>query len=255
MTTTLPRDYTPAPDLLRDRVILVTGAGSGLGKAAALACAAHGATLVLLGRQVRPLEAVYDAIEQAGGAQPAIYPMNLEGAAPQDYDDLAARVGEAFGRLDGLLHNAAALGTLTPLRHYDAETWLRTLQVNVNAPFLLTRACLALLEAAQDASLVFTADAVGRRGKAYWGAYGVAKFAVEGLMQILADEYAGTTPVRVNSLDPGAVRTRGRLSLYPGVDPGTLPAPESVMPWYLWLLGPDSKGVTGQALTVPMTPV
>jgi len=254
MTSKLPSDYRPAPDLLRDRVILVTGAGSGLGRAAALALAAHGATLVLLGRQVRALEKVYDTIEQAGGPQPAIYPLNLEGAAPQDYIELAAKLSDAFGRLDGLLHNAAERGPLTPIRLYDPETWGRTLQVNVNAPFLLTRACLGLLEAAADASIVFTADSVGRRGKAYWGAYGVSKFAVEGLMQILADEHDGSTGIRVNSLDPGVVRTRGRISAYPGIDPSTLPEPESVMPSYLWLLGPDSRGVTGQALTAQGLP-
>jgi NAD(P)-dependent dehydrogenase (short-subunit alcohol dehydrogenase family) len=247
----LPDSYQPATDLLRDRVILVTGATSGLGRAAALACAGHGATVVLLGRQVRALEKVYDAIEAAGGAQPAIYPMNLEGAAPQDYEELAARLGEAFGRLDGLLHNAAMTGPLTPLRLYDPETWGRVLQVNINAPFLLTRACLDLLMAADDASVLFSADSVGRRGKAYWGAYGVSKFALEGLMQVLAAEHEGTTSVRANSLDPGAVRTRGRTALYPGIDPHSLPLPEALMPWYLWLLGPDSRGVTGEAFTVP----
>ena len=251
MSSAPPDGYRPAADLLAGRVILVTGAGDGLGKAAALALAEHGATVVLLGRKVRPLERVYDAIEQAGGPQPAIYPLNLEGAAPQDYTELAARLGDSLGRLDGLLHNAAQLGTLTPLRLYEPETWARVMQVNVNAAYLLTRACLDLLMASDDASVVFSSDRVGRQGRAYWGAYGVSKFACEWMMQILADEHDGTSPVRVNSLDPGAVRTSGHLAAYPGKDPNSLPLPDTVMPWYLWLLGPDSRGVTGQALTIP----
>ena len=255
MPSAPPDGYHPATDLLAGRVILVTGAGGGLGKTAAVTLAAHGATVVLLGRKVKPLERVYDIIEEAGGPQPAIYPFNLEGAAPQDYEELAARIGDSLGRLDGLLHNAAQLGTLTPLRLYDPEVWARVLQVNVNAPYLLTRACLDLLMQADDASIVFSADRVGRQGRAYWGAYGVSKFAVEGMMQILADEHEGTSPVRVNSLDPGAVRTTGYLAAYPGLDPNTLPLPETVMPWYLWLLGPDSTGITGQALTAPTASV
>lgn len=251
MPTAPPDGYEPAADLLGGRVILVTGAGDGLGKTAALALANHGATVVLLGRKVKPLERVYDAIEQAGGPQPAIYPLNLEGAVPQDYEELAKRLGESLGRLDGLLHNAAQLGTLTPMRLYEPEIWARVMQVNVNAAFLLTRACLDLLMAADDASVVFSSDRVGRQGRAYWGAYGVSKFACEGMMQILADEHDGTSPVRVNSLDPGAVRTSGYLAAYPGLDPNSLPLPKTVMPWYLWLLGPDSRGVTGQAVTIP----
>ena len=251
MSSVPPDGYRPAADLLAGRVILVTGAGDGLGKAAALALAEHGATVVLLGRKVRPLERVYDAIEQAGGPQPAIYPLNLEGAAPLDYTELASRLGDSLGRLDGLLHNAAQLGTLTPLRLYEPEIWARVMQVNVNAAYLLTRACLDLLMASDDASVVFSSDRVGRQGRAYWGAYGVSKFACEGMMQILADEHDGTSPVRVNSLDPGAVRTSGHLAAYPGLDPNSLPLPDTVMPWYLWLLGPDSRGVTGQALTIP----
>jgi NAD(P)-dependent dehydrogenase (short-subunit alcohol dehydrogenase family) len=255
MPSAPPDGYQPAPDLLAGRVILVTGAAGGLGKTAAMTLAAHGATVVLLGRKVKPLERVYDAIEQAGGPQPAIYPLNLEGAAPQDYEELAARLGDSLGRLDGLLHNASQLGTLTPLRLYEPEVWARVMQVNVNAPYLLTRACLDLLMQADDASIVFSADRVGRQGRAYWGAYGVSKFAVEGMMQILADEHEGTSSVRVNSLDPGAVRTSGYLAAYPGLDPNTLPLPETVMPWYLWLLGPDSTGITGQALTAPTASV
>lgn len=241
--------YTPPSDLLANRVILITGAGDGIGKAAAQACAAHGATIILLGRTIAKLEAVYDAIEQAGHPQPAIYPMNLEGATPKDYLDLAATLEREFGRLDGLLHNAAILGSMSPMAHQDVELWFKVMQVNLNAPFLLTRACLGLLMKSPDASVLFTSDRVGRSGRAYWGAYGISKFGIEGFNQILAQELETNTPVRVNSIDPGAVRTRLRTLAYPGENVLANPLPETIMPAYLYLLGPDSRGVTGQQLS------
>lgn len=242
------RDYRPAPDLLKDRVILVTGAGDGLGAAAAKTFAAHGASVVLLGRTVRKLEAVYDAIEKAGHPQPAIYPMDLEGASAADYEDLAGVLSREFGRLDGLLHNAAMLGTRTPTEQYNLPLWSRVMQVNLNAPLLLTRACLGLLRQAADASVVFTTADVGRHGRAYWGAYAVSNAAVENLMQVLADELQTNTGIRVNSLDPGAVRTRMRTLAFPAEDGASLPRPEAVMSTYLYLMGPDSRGITGQGL-------
>jgi NAD(P)-dependent dehydrogenase (short-subunit alcohol dehydrogenase family) len=241
-------DYNPAPDLLRDRVILVTGAGDGIGRAVARRCAAHGATVVLLGRTLRKLEEVYDEIEQAGHPQPAIYPMNLEGASPKDYSDLAQTLETEFGHLDGLVHNAARLGTLTPLVHYDIELWYRVLQINLNAPFLLTQATLALLMRSSDASIVFTMDAVGEEGRAYWGAYGVSKGGMQTLMKILANELETNTSVRVNSIDPGKVRTQLRLQAYPSANPEEWTNPEAIVGTYLYLLGPDSKGITGQTL-------
>jgi NAD(P)-dependent dehydrogenase (short-subunit alcohol dehydrogenase family) len=243
----MPMNYTPAPDLLADRVILVTGAGDGLGKAAAHACAAHGATLVLLGRTVSKLEAVYDRIVASGHPEPAIYPMDLLGATPEDHEDLAERVAAEFSRLDGLLHNAAQLGTLTPIDYYDPRLWLETIHINLNAAFFLTRACLALMKKSPDASIVFTSANVGRRGRAYWGAYGVSKFGIEGMTQILAQELDAFPSMRVNSLNPGPARTRLRAAAYPGEDPQTLPEPETLMASYLFLLGPDSRGINGQA--------
>ena len=240
------REYQCPKNAFQDRVILVTGAGDGIGRAAARAFAAHGATVVLLGRTLRKLEAVYDEIEAAGHPQPAIFPMNLEGAAVKDYEELAATLEREFGRLDGLLHNAALLGALTPLAQCEDEQWNAALQVNLNAPFLMTRACLPLLARAADASVLFTSDAVGRRGRAYWGPYGVAKAGIEGLMQILADELEANTPVRVNSIDPGAVRTRLRTLAYPAEDASALARPEDVLRPYLYLMGPDSRGITGR---------
>lgn len=238
--------YKPAADLLKDRVILVTGAGNGIGAAAAQTFAAHGATVILLGRTVRKLEQVYDAIERAGGPQPAIYPLNLEGASAQDYETLCQTIDKEFGRLDGLLHNAAILGPLTPLCIYELEQWAKIMQVNLHAPYLMTRALLPVLQKSADASVVFTSSAVGRKGRAYWGAYGISKAAVENMAEIWADELEANTPIRVNTLDPGAVRTSMRARAYPGEDPNTLPRPDEIMGIYLYLLGPDSRGATGQ---------
>ena len=238
--------YTPPPDLLKDRVILVTGAGDGIGRATALAAAAHGATVVLLGRTVAKLTAVYDAIEAAGGAQPAIYPIDFEGATAHDFAVMAERLDQAFGRVDGVVHCAATFPYLSRIDDYDPETWGKVLQVNLSAPFMVTQACLPLLRRSQDASIVFLSDTVGRHGRAYWGAYGVAKFGLEGLMQTLADELAHSA-IRVNSLDPGPTRTQLRAQTYPVEDPAHLKPPEAVAPLLLWLLGPDSLGATGQA--------
>lgn len=247
-TDKIPSDYKARADLLAERVILVTGAGDGIGKAVSLAFAAHGATVVLLGRTTQKLESVYDDIVAGGGPQPAIYPMDLEGAVPDDHRQLAERIESDLGRLDGLLHNAGLLGSLTPIEHYDPLQWLRVIQVNLNAPFLLTQACLGLLKRAVDASVVFTSSAVGRRARAYWGAYSVSKFGLEGLMQILADELDENARVRVNSINPGRVRTAMRASAYPAENPAELPAPHDIVMPYLYLMGPDGRAVHGQAL-------
>lgn len=241
-------NYTPPADLLANRVILVTGAGAGIGRAAAQAFAAHGASVILLGRTIRKLESVYDAIEQAGYPCPAIYPLNLEGASPNDYRELIQTLEKEFGRLDGLLHNAAILGTLTPIEQYSIGQWYQVLQVNLNAPFLLTQACLKLLKRAPDASIIFTASGIGTRARAYWGAYAVSKFAVESLAHILADELEVNTQIRVNCVNPGPVRTAMRNSAFPGEDATTLPTPEAIMSAYLYLMGPESRAIKGQMI-------
>jgi len=240
------KEYQARPDLLKDRVILITGAGDGIGATAARTCAAHGATVILLGRTIRKLEEVYDAIEKAGHPLPAIYPMNLEGAAPKDYVELATTIDKEFGRLDGILHNAAYLGSLTPMGQYKIDVWSSVMQTNLNAPFLLTQATYELLKRSPDASVLFTTSAVGRKGRAYWGGYSVSNAAVENMMQVWADESENNTSVRFNSIDPGAVRTALRAKAYPGEDPNALPRPDAVMGTYLYLLGPDSKEITGQ---------
>ena len=239
------QNYEARPDLLRDRVILITGAGDGIGRSLALACAEHGATVILLGRTVRKLESVYDAIEQAGGPQPAIYPMNLEGAVPKDYADLAQVINDEFGRLDGLVHNAAFFAGLTPIANTSAETWLRTIQVNLNAPFALTQSLLGVMMASPDASIIFTADSVSDEGRAYWGAYAVAKGGINSFMKLLAQELETNTKIRANSIDPGPVRTAMRLLAFPAGDKSQWAEADSVVVPYLFLLGPDSQEVHG----------
>ncbi|MCE8011390.1 YciK family oxidoreductase [Billgrantia desiderata] len=239
-------DYEAPADLLRDRIILVTGAGDGIGRAAALAYARHGATVILLGRTIAKLEKVYDEIEAAGGPQPAIFPLNLEGATLKDYHDMAETLDKEFGRLDGILHNAGLLGRITPFEQYNPELWDQVMQININGPVWMTQALLPLLKSSPDASVVFTSSSVGRKGRAYWGAYAVSKFATEGFMEVLADEVEHLGTIRVNTLKPGATRTKMRANAYPGEDPQTLRTPEEIMPAYLWLMGPDSKGYNGQ---------
>ncbi|AZT83453.1 YciK family oxidoreductase [Marinobacter sp. NP-4(2019)] len=243
------QDYQAPADLLKDRIVMVTGAGSGIGRTAAKTYAAHGATVILLGRTVSKLESVYDEIEAAGHPKPAIAPLNLEGAAVKEYEELAMTIEDNFGRLDGLLHNAGILGTRSPVEMYDPETWNQVMHVNATAPFLLTRAVIPLLRKSTDASVIFTSSGVGRRAKAYWGAYAVSKFAVEGLSQLLSEELDDERHnVRVNSLNPGATRTNMRAHAYPAEDPRQNPAPEELMPTYLYLMGKDSAGVNGQQL-------
>jgi NAD(P)-dependent dehydrogenase (short-subunit alcohol dehydrogenase family) len=240
-------DYTARPDLLNGRVILVTGAGRGIGAAAAKTFAAHGATVLLLGKTEENLSRVYDAIEAAGHAQPAVIPFNLETALPHQYDELAAMIETEFGHVDGVLHNASIIGPRTPIEQLSGDNFARVMQVNVNAMFMLTSTMLPLLKLSDDASVVFTSSSVGRKGRAYWGAYAVSKFATEGLMQVLADEVDGIANVRANSVNPGATRTDMRAQAYPGENPINNPLPEAIMPVYLYLMGPDSKGVNGQA--------
>ncbi len=240
-------DYTARPDLLAGRIILVTGAGRGIGEAAAKAYAAHGATVLLLGKTEENLNRVYDEIEAAGHPQPAVIPFNLETALPHQYDELAAMIEREFGRLDGLLHNAAIVGPRTPVEQLSGENFMRVMQVNVNAMFMLTSTLLPLLKLSADASILFTSSSVGRKGRAYWGAYAVSKFATEGLMQVVADELDGTAPVRANSVNPGATRTDMRAKAYPAENPLNNPLPSEIMPVYLYLMGPDSVGVNGQA--------
>ncbi|MBW5415470.1 MULTISPECIES: YciK family oxidoreductase [unclassified Pseudomonas] len=240
-------EYKARPDLLKNRIILVTGAGRGIGRAAAKTYAAHGATILLLGKTEENLNEVYDEIEAAGHPQAVVVPFDLEAARPEQFEELAAMVETEFGRLDGLLHNAGILGPRTSVEQTSGEAFMQVMQVNVNAVFMLTRALLPLLRQSNDASIIFTSSSVGRKGRAYWGAYAVSKFANEGLMQVVADEMDGTAAVRANSINPGGTRTDMRALAYPAENPARNPTPEEIMPVYLYLMGPDSAHVNGQA--------
>lgn len=241
-------EYQPSENLLQGRVILITGAGDGIGKAAAKSYAAHGATVILVGRTLEKLEQVYDEIEAAGHPQPALVPLNLESAQEHDYIELANTLEQEFGKLDGILHNAGLLGVRTPLESYDPVIWQQVMQVNLNAPFLLTQILMPLLERSDNASIIFTSSGVGRKGRAYWGAYSISKFATEGMMQIWADEIDTVSNIRANCINPGATRTQMRASAFPGENPADNPTPAEIMPLYLYLMGQDSLDVNGQSL-------
>ena len=241
-----PRTYTYPPDLLKDRVILITGASDGIGRALAVHAAAHGAQVIIHGRNVAKLEKVYDEIEaQPNAPRPSIVVIDLAKAESEAYRSLAAGLEEEFGRLDGLVNNAGILGERFSLEQYDAAMWQQVMHVNVTAAFAITQVCLPLLHQSADPSVIFTSSGVGRVGKPFWGAYAVSKFATEGLAQVLASEQER---VRVNCVNPGPVRTEMRRSAYPAEDRDALAGPEDILATYMYLLGPDSKGTTGQSL-------
>jgi NAD(P)-dependent dehydrogenase (short-subunit alcohol dehydrogenase family) len=246
--TFVPKDWLPQDDELGGKTILVTGAGDGIGRAAALSFARHGAEVLLLGRTEAKLEAVYDDIVAEGGQQPGIIPADLAQTSHDDLMALAAELSKSLAKLDGLLHNASILGDRKALAQTSAAKWHESMQVNVNAPFMLTQAVLPLLEQAPIASVLFTSSSVGRRGRAFWGSYAVSKFATEGLMQVWADELGGIGSVRVNSLNPGAVNTAMRRAAYPAEPPDTNPEPASLMATWVYLMSDASSGLNGQAL-------
>ena len=241
----IPANFSLSPHALADKIILVTGAGDGIGKVAAKTFASCGATVILCGRTLGKLEKVYDEIEAAGHPQPAIFPLNLESATEQDCDAVCNAIADSFGRLDGLLHNAADLGERTPISNYSVGAWQRCMQVNVNTPFMLTQALLPLLEQSASASVLFTSSSVAFKGRAFWGAYAASKAAQENLMQTLADEHEGISKIRFNSINPGGTRTRMRAKAYPAEDPNSIKSPEALMPGYVYLLGDESAGVSG----------
>ena len=238
--------YLAPDDLLSKRIILITGAASGIGRSIALACASHGAITILLDKDVKRLELVYDEIESAGYQQAAIYPLDLKGANADDYHNMAESIAKEFGQLDGLVHNAAVIGRITPIELYDIEAWYQVMQINVNAPFLMSQACLPLLTESEDGRILFVTDACGQQGSAYWGAYGASKAALNNLMQVLADELENNTSIKVNAIDPGSVRTTMRSFAYPGENPNTLPSPDEITSGFLFLLGKDSRQYHGQ---------
>lgn len=237
--------------ILAGRIILISGAGGGLGGVAAKACAAAGARIVLLDRAVKSLERIHDEILASGALQPAIYPLDLGNASESDFLELAEIIEANFGALHGLLHSAAELGSLGPLADVGMGQWDALLRVNLTAVHALTRALLPLMQRADDASLVFTSDSSARMGRAYWGGYGVAKMALEGMARMWAEELASAGRIRVNVLTPGPVRSPLRRKSHPGELPEETPPPESLAARYVYLLGPESRGLHGHILEGP----
>ncbi|HKS34131.1 MAG TPA: YciK family oxidoreductase [Enterobacteriaceae bacterium] len=236
--------YQPQQDLLQNRRILVTGASDGIGREAALTYARYGARVVLLGRNAEKLQAVADEIQQETGHPTRWHTLDLLTCSPDDCQRLATEVASHTPVLDGVLHNAGLLGDIVPMDEQDPVVWQQVMQVNVNATFMLTQALLPLLLKSESGSLVFTSSSVGRQGRASWGAYSVSKFATEGMMQVLAEEYQ-SRQLRVNCINPGGTRTKMRASAFPTEDPQKLKTPEDIMPLYLWLMGDDNRRKTG----------
>lgn len=240
------KNYKASGNLFKDRVILVTGAGQGIGRAAALAYSEYGATIILHGRKVEKLEKVYDEIEARSKAQPIICPLDFESAGDKDFTAMADAIAQKLGRLDGILHNAAFLFGATPLENETLDQWQTLLKINLMAPFALTRACLPLLKNSPDASVIMTTNTHAHRPTAYWGGFAVAKSGVETLVKIQAEEWEMLPNLRINAVIPGPVNSPQRARTHPGEVKHILPQPEELMPTYLYLMGTDSRGVTGQ---------
>ncbi|QMV14933.1 YciK family oxidoreductase [Vibrio spartinae] len=244
-------NYSVSPNTLKNRVILVTGAGDGIGKQAAISFAQHGATVVLLGRTVKKLEQTYDEIIALEAPEPTIISIDLQEATQQDYCALMQTIENQFGRLDGVLHNAGLLGTLCLLEQIELATYDAVMQVNVRAQLMMTQALLPLLRQSDDARIVFTSSTVGHQGRAHWGTYSISKFATEGMMQILADELRETN-IRVNAINPGGTRTGMRACAFPSENPDTLKTPQDIMPLYLYLMAPEGRAVHGECIAAQL---
>ena len=245
--STDPRTYTYSDELLGGRIIMITGASDGIGKALAIEVARLGAQVILHGRNADKLTKVYDEIYAVEGAKrPSIAALDLESANADNYTTLATSIADEFGRLDGLVHNASILGEMYSIEQYDAVLWQKVMHVNFTAVFALTQVLLPLLKKSNDASVIFTSSGVGRVGRAFWGPYSASKFATESLSQVLADEHRNSA-LRSNCINPGATRTKMRLAAFPGEDRNALKTPEDILASYVYLLGGDSKGITGES--------
>jgi len=245
----IPSSYQIKEGELKGKVILVTGANRGFGLAMTMDLSKAGATVIMLGRDLGALEYAYDAVIDKGFQEPILYPLDIEGATPENYQSLQDDIFNQFEKLDGLIHNAAILGTMMPVDQYDIKLWYSTLQINLNGPFMLTQFLIPLLNKSDDARILFLSAEQGREAKAYWGAYGVSKFAVEGFAKTLSEELEKTN-IRVNTLDPGVLRTELRRAAYPAEDTTKNPLPESKSPAIVYLMLPVSSKYNGKQLAL-----
>ena len=246
-----PEDYQAAPDLLKNRVILVTGAGQGIGRAAALAFASHGAQVILLGRKLAKLDTVYDEIKHAGYPEALIFPMDLVKATEQECQAMAEGISQQLGRLDGILHNAAHFDVLSPLEIQTPRQFEQMLRVHLLAPFTLTKACLPLLKKAPDASIIFTSTSAAQTPAAFWGAHAISKAAADHMVRAWALELENSQNLRINTVIPGALQSPQRRQSHPGEIHANLPSIQKLMPVYLYLMGQDSGGISGQTFSLP----
>ena len=245
----LPKNYKVKQNELNSKVILVTGANKGFGLAISMDLAKAGATVIMLGRDLSSLESAYDAVVDAGYKEPILYPLDLEGASPENYQELQDNIIEKFNRLDGLIHNAAILGTQMPIDQYDIKLWYSTLQINLSAPFMLTQFLIPALKKSDDARILFLSSSVGRKARAYWGAYSVSKFGLEGLAMTLSEELE-KTKIKVNTINPGKMRTEMRRAAYPAEDASTLPKPEEKSSVIVYLLSKEAERINGEQLSI-----
>jgi NAD(P)-dependent dehydrogenase (short-subunit alcohol dehydrogenase family) len=243
------RDHIFKDGELKDKVILVTGANRGFGLAITMDLSKAGATVIMLGRDLGSLEHAYDAVVDAGYKEPILYPLDLEGATPENYQELQDNVLEKFDKLDGLIHNAAILGAQMPIEHYDIKLWYSTLQINLSAPFMLTQFLIPALLKSDDARILFLSSSVGREAKAYWGAYSVSKFGIEGFAKTLSEELE-KTKISVNTVNPGKLRTEMRRTAYPAEDSSGVPLPEDKSSAIVYLLSSMSPKMNGEQLTI-----
>ena len=240
--------FQPPANLLSGKTVAITGAGAGIGATTAKTLASFGANIVLIGRSRKPLETVFDWIEQNTSTAAVIVPCDLENLSAEAVDNLSHSIRDTYGNLDGLIHNASMLGPKVPIAHYPPDEWQRVMQTNVTAPFLLTRGLFDALDASANACVLYISSSVGREGRAYWGAYSASKFALEGLSQIFADETENAGRIKVYSINPGATRTGMRAQAYPGEDPLSVPLAENHMQLMLWLLQATTPAANGSRL-------
>ena len=245
----LPINYKVKGGELEDKVILVTGANRGFGLAITMDLAKAGATVIMLGRDLGSLEYAYDAVVDAGYKEPILYPLDLEGATPENYQELQDDILDKFKKLDGLIHNAAILGTQMPIDQYDIKLWYTTLQINLSAPFMLTQFLIPALMKSDDARILFLSSTVGRKARAYWGAYSVSKFGIEGFAKTLSEELE-KTQITVNTINPGKMRTEMRRTAYPAEDASAVPKPEEKSPVIVYLLSNKGSKINGEQLTI-----